>query len=694
MKEGRREGRKEEERKKEGKKEGRKKERKREERKKERKRERKKEGRKERKEERKMDGKLCRLCGCFFIRDLFEGNGRSLPRIVWKSWYTVYSCGCLASLLWIEIDVIVGEGYQANKRFYFLDNTLQVITRTVVLVKVLINLFCLFIGSSRILEFYLRAADFEKRAGISSCACCAPRKYFWSDLRRACLCVVYCSVFVVEQLLAPRADMSHHRGSGRGWIEAYAWTRYLIPCLFYFAYDSVHNMALISSCQVLVEYLRSQLKVLEECIYCFQGNGPPSSRSDTATRVEMVRMRLCDIEELNNAVNDIWKWPLVATSVCILLVLCTAVYDVCKGGLASRDNYGSCFYALYLMYEFLALTFVSQSLANMCTLSSRSPKVVWAHWYTLYAAACFAFFLWFETDVVTRHAIELSDTKRFFTKSLLVLLHAVVIVKASGNFLTMVVNARRILEFLQKAEAFEKDLGVTSCLCCGQRHFFWTDLGAIATFALYFVSYTAALFHQEQKVDPDDSLTVREIVNRVCSFFAAGLFFTYDSVNFVALRHSAEVLECYILFLKHSIDGCVGCKVAGCELEAAKKVQAVRLHLCTVLEMKNDINGIWQRSVVVSSVGLLLVTCISLYTIITEGLRRTELWIAIGYSAFTSYEFLQLARVSQSLSNTMAGSIITYTVILVQTSPEYEAAAAAAASTLLPETTTTPAITI
>ncbi|XP_077493293.1 uncharacterized protein LOC144104271 [Amblyomma americanum] len=313
----------------------------------------------------RFHARLCRLCGCFFIRDLFEGNGRSPPRIVWKSWYTVYSCGCLASLLWIEIDVIVGEGYQANKRFYFLDNTLQVITRTVVLVKVLINLFCLFIGSSRILEFYLRAADFEKRAGISSCACCAPRKYFWSDLRRACLCVVYCSVFVVAQLLAPRADMSHHRGSGRGWMEAYAWTRFVLSSLFYFAYDSVHNMALISSCKVLVEYLRSQLKVLEECIYCCQGNGPPSSRYDTATRVEMVRMRLCDIEELKNAVNDIWKWPLVATSVCVLLVLCTAVYDVCKGGLASRDNYGSCFYALYLMYEFLALTFVSQSLANM-----------------------------------------------------------------------------------------------------------------------------------------------------------------------------------------------------------------------------------------------------------------------------------------------------------------------------------------
>ncbi|KAL1433564.1 hypothetical protein MTO96_012398 [Rhipicephalus appendiculatus] len=131
----------------------------------------------------------------------------------------------------------------------------------------------------------------------------------------------------------------------------------------------------------------------------------------------------------------------------------------------------------------------------------------------------------------------------------------------------------------------------------------------------------------------------------------------------------------------------------------------MRLHLCTVQELKDSINGILQISVVVSS--------------------RTELWIAIGYSAFNSYEFLRLAQVSQSLANgyqeiknlcrrtltmertiaysqqvqylhssinpedislngsdffkinlallvSMAGSIITYTVILVQTSPDLE----------------------
>ncbi|XP_077529382.1 uncharacterized protein LOC144141747 [Haemaphysalis longicornis] len=360
---------------------------------------------------------------------------------------------------------------------------------------------------------------------------------------------------------------------------------------------------------------------------------------------------------------------------------------------------------------------------DMFAKPPRSPKVVWLHWYTLYAAACFTFFLWFETDVVTRHAIELSDTNRFFTKSLLVLLHVVILIKASGNFVSMIVGCKKMIEFLEKADTFEKESGVPTCTCCGQKRYFWADIRGVAIFAVYFTSYTVALFHQEQKVDEDGLLGDRDIVNRVCGFFAGILFYTYDSVNFIKLRTSAQVIEGYIAFLKKTIDECVGHKVTGCEMEAAKKVQTVRLHLCTVLDLKNAINSIWQKSVVVSSVGLLLVTCISLYTIITEGLVRTELWIAMGYSAFTFYQFLELARVSQSLCNSyqaikdscrktptmdstaayshqvqylhntinsddislngsgffkvnlpllvsMAGSIITYTVILVQTSPD------------------------
>ncbi|XP_077492488.1 uncharacterized protein LOC144103705 [Amblyomma americanum] len=788
------------------------------------------------------------------------------PRVVWRSWYTIYSIGCLGFLLWMLVGTIIQAGRRAARNHYRFDGSLHIIATTVLFVKVLANTVSVVAGSRKSLAFHVRAAEFERRTRIPACTCCRPRRYFWSDLRQACLLVVYCAAFAAAVPLTPQSNVVVDYRHRPIWTQVYTWLQFIITIVFYFVYDSIHIVALQSAGQVVVEYMKSQLKVLEGCLSQASAVQLPHHSRDVQRHLEAIRLNFCEILELKAAINEVWSWSLVISTACTLLVLCTSAYEVCKNGPAKWDNYAAFVYSVYIAYRFVALAVVSQSLidaiqylhgcidpeelcltggaffklnmpllvsmaaaiitytvilvqtsqsftmsasmsgsvrdlqrakrsaigpftvdvapahddiqgglkgdkhkpsehshmlrsfalqARLCRLCGflfvqdifakppRSPKIVWLHWYSLYAAACFAFFLWFEIDVVTRDAIELSDTHRFFTKSLLVLLHVVVIVKASGNFLTMIFGCRRMLDFLIKAGRFEKEIDIPACKCCSQKPFLWSDAKAALMFVLYFVSYTMALFHQEQKVDIDDQLNFREIFDRVCGFFAAVLFFAYDSVNFINLRHSVEVLERYVSFLKEKLEDHVGCKVLGCEVEAAKKVQAARLHLCTVLELKNDINGIWQRSVVVSSVGLLLVTCISLYTIITEGLKRTELWIAIGYSAFTSYEFLKLATVSQSLSNafqdiknscrktltmdrtiayshqiqylhntinpddmslngsdffkinlgllvSMAGSIITYTVILVQTSPDLEAPAECPSDTM----TTSPALPI
>ncbi|KAH9380128.1 hypothetical protein HPB48_000737 [Haemaphysalis longicornis] len=105
---------------------------------------------------------------------------------------------------------------------------------------------------------------------------------------------------------------------------------------------------------------------------------------------------------------------------------------------------------------------------------------------------CFSFFLWFETDVVIRHAVNLSDTRRLFTKSLLVLLHVVVILKACGNFASMILGGRQILEFIEKSDAFEKKIGIPSCLCCIQKgSFLDRHYWARHIWRPTFISYTA-----------------------------------------------------------------------------------------------------------------------------------------------------------------------------------------------------------
>ncbi|KAH6924695.1 hypothetical protein HPB50_022138 [Hyalomma asiaticum] len=746
---------------------------------------------------------LCRLCGCFFIRDLFRKDEKRSPRVAWRSWYTIYSLCCISFLLWAQVGVVSRAIHQARRTRHSFQGSLSVVTHSVLLVKIVFNATSVVAGSSKMLEFYLRAAAFEKRTGIRACSCCSPKRYFWSDVRRYCVLVAYCAAFAAALPLVPESHALSSVGMTNAWTRVSLWIKVLFLVMLYLVYDSVHVVALQSAGEVLVEYLNNQLRVLERCVADHVGGVQVLSHraSNAQCLVEEVRLNFHEIQELKAAVNEVWSWSLVMSSTCTLLVLCTSLYDVCQKGPVNWESYTVFVYSTYITYDFITLASTSQSMAGhvgyvrsvfwvtavlqvlivlhdkllarnktlfkpalalvstdtslfshcdserftmsaringsspivvrskrvftmdvatvegtmygfrkaekherapysnmlrsfalqarLCRICGccfikdflamppRSPRIVWLHWYTLYAAACFAFYVWYEIDVVTRDAIELSDTHRFFTKSLLVLLHVVIIVKASGNFLTLMLGCRKMLDFFCAAAKFERDVEIPSCKCCAQRHFFWHDIAGFLTFVVYFVSYTVALFHQEQKVDQDgEQWTLREIVDRACSVFAAILFFTYDSVNFIALRRLSEVLVRYVTHLRETMEDYTGDKAVPCELEAAQKVQAMRLHLCTVLELKNSINGVLQISVVVSCVGLLLVTCISLFTVITEGLQRTELWIAIGYSAFNSFEFLMLAKVSQSLCNAMAGSIITYTVILVQTSPDLEATAA------------------
>ncbi|KAL1422204.1 hypothetical protein MTO96_022337 [Rhipicephalus appendiculatus] len=212
------------------------------------------------------------------------------------------------------------------------------------LVKMIVNLTCLFRGSSRIIDFYAQSAAFERRIGMPSCECCAPRCYFWSDVRRACLCVFYCAAFGFTVFLSPRATESTlGRGNDNGWIHASFWISFVVTSVFYFAYDNVHTVALRSSCQTL----------------------SPGRDDDVPARLESVRLNLCEIQRLKNAINDVWNWSLVVNGVFVLLLLCTAVYDLCTDGLGGRENYGSWFYAAYTTYEFVSLTFLSQSLSNM-----------------------------------------------------------------------------------------------------------------------------------------------------------------------------------------------------------------------------------------------------------------------------------------------------------------------------------------
>ncbi|XP_077531061.1 uncharacterized protein LOC144143129 [Haemaphysalis longicornis] len=310
---------------------------------------------------------LCRLCGCFFIKNLYGRKDRLSPKVVWKSWYTIYATGCLAFIMWLDIGPLIINGREAVRKRDKLHISLRVFMDAILLIRMIINFFCMSIGSSKLVAFYLRASTFERHIRMASCDCCAPRRFLWSDVQRGCVCFFYCMVFTLTA-----RDLTSTKGSVLS--QASMWTKIVFTMFFYFVYDSVHAVSLRASSQVLAEYIGSQLRVLRECVN-IQGTGRFRC-VDLPERLEAVRLNLSTIRQLKEEINDVWRWPLVVSSVCVLLVLCSCMYEVCREEFVLLNRISTVLYAAYITYEFMKLAFVSQNLINMAKAVKDTCKTV------------------------------------------------------------------------------------------------------------------------------------------------------------------------------------------------------------------------------------------------------------------------------------------------------------------------------
>ncbi|KAH7933844.1 hypothetical protein HPB49_018058 [Dermacentor silvarum] len=313
---------------------------------------------------------LCRFGGCFFIRDLFRKDNKRSPRVVWKSWYTIYSVCCIGFLIWMQVGIVAHASHQATMTSHSFEGSLNVVAHVVLFVKIIVNATSTVTGSSKMLEFYLRASVFEKRVGIRACSCCAPKRYFWSDVRRGCAFIAYCVAFVAAVPLVSQSHALSSIGMQSAWTRISFWFKVLLLIMLYFVYDSVHIVALRSAGKVLVEYLKNELKVLEECLAGRVGGVLSLRTSDVLCRVEAVRFNFYEIQELKDAVNQVWSWSLVVSSTCTLLVLCTSLYEMCKNGPAKWENYTAFLYSAYITYDFITLASTSQSMADMVSRKS------------------------------------------------------------------------------------------------------------------------------------------------------------------------------------------------------------------------------------------------------------------------------------------------------------------------------------
>ncbi|XP_065300697.2 uncharacterized protein [Dermacentor albipictus] len=238
---------------------------------------------------------------------------------------------------------------------------LRVFMNIVLLFRMVVNYLCMSLGSSKMASFYSRALAFEKHIGMASWYRIAAKRFFWSDILRACLCMVVCTASIMTLPKQPPYKLSSYSGKSALTVT-YIWLRLLATAILYFVYDSVCIVTLKTSCEVLAEYMRSQLRALKVC-FSLKG-AQPLLYDDISRCVETVRLNVFRIGQLKNEVNEVWQVALIVSSSCALLIPCTGVYEICREGALMEQHYSVLLFGTWTWYEFVTLTLASQSLVN------------------------------------------------------------------------------------------------------------------------------------------------------------------------------------------------------------------------------------------------------------------------------------------------------------------------------------------
>ncbi|KAH7971320.1 hypothetical protein HPB49_021530 [Dermacentor silvarum] len=278
-------------------------------------------------------------------------------------------------------------------------------------------------------------------------------------------------------------------------------------------------------------------------------------------------------------------------------------------------------------------------------------SVEWKTPYVLYSAARL-FFVLFLQGLVLGNKISILTLRATFTKALVVTVRLFALANALVNIYCITIRANGLLEFLRKAALFETLSGFTPpshrAVASRRRWFFmFQKVAKLAVTLAAFAVLLTALF------GPSSLASVRyrwNVVIKILSAFADVVFIFYESVMYLVLSCTTEVLVHYMKAQLRAFENCQQCfRAAPCKADLAVEVEAIRDNLSSIREMRACLNDMWNPAILTSSMCLLWSQCISLYCLFVDRAARLDVWLGFFYSWYCSLRFLELAVISHDL---------------------------------------------
>ncbi|XP_075726474.1 uncharacterized protein LOC142768391 [Rhipicephalus microplus] len=282
----------------------------------------------------------------------------------------------------------------------------------------------------------------------------------------------------------------------------------------------------------------------------------------------------------------------------------------------------------------------------------QTTKTVWRVFYSTYSLVCFTLFTL--VDVVYLHMLYLtfSSDVQVFTMWLQVIVFCVVGVKIGINLISVVFKTRLLSHFFDESARYETSVNFVPPECIRQ------PAGRYVLRVLQFLVFVGNVCISTYLAYDQIDYYVRHVIVRVVVKTAcvAGdvIFYVYQMSDFIVLRPFLEVLLLYIRQQHNALRGLM-VEGSGSSLfvKRDRKVEEIRLNLCAISLLKNQMNNIWRWSLMISGAVVLLLACVSIYTAFVEGFSTLQPLLGMLYCALSVLDLLDIAVLSQEMVNEM-----------------------------------------
>lgn len=280
-------------------------------------------------------------------------------------------------------------------------------------------------------------------------------------------------------------------------------------------------------------------------------------------------------------------------------------------------------------------------------------RATWKSPYIIYSAFCFVSLALFEFVFVIGSVTSFSDISRAFTQSLLLILYAVVTIMVTVNFFSVTFGSSKLLAFFRKSASFERVTFFKARRSPSSAERRWSLFRKVFLIIVLAVSCFNGLFFFVSNAGEKMPSKWRRVVQAHAAFCGI-LFFLYDSLPYVFLGHCCEVLSEYLQAQLEAFHECERLRKKESDFLASVQIEKIRLNHCLIRKLKEALNDVWQWSLVGFSATLIIVLCIVLYAIFSDGTNRGEVLVGASYALYAWCSFVEIAIVSQDMRNNVS----------------------------------------